>query len=213
MMMGYGALLHLDSATNTLVEEFTTSGFLGHKIAEDGRHVLVVPETDSAINSTTANSMITIAEREGWVIEKTKVSGIFFSTDEWNADRLQLPFSSVGKLDEVVSCGTAGSAAPIKSIERPKTGEKFTFNGDYDKWNLMQLANTLGDVQYGRSEDTEGWLWAVDGFPVRADGTELMEDSPARWTLSTLSKTLLPSLGLVLLYHTKKPDLLTSLWK
>jgi branched-chain amino acid aminotransferase len=79
MRMGYGALLHLDSATNSLVEEFTTSGFLGHKMSEDGRHVLVVPDTDSAINSTTANSIIKIAEREGWVIERTKVSDMNIS--------------------------------------------------------------------------------------------------------------------------------------
>jgi hypothetical protein len=125
-----------------------------------------------------------------------------------------LPFSSVGTLDEVVSCGTAGSAAPIKSIDRPTTGEKFTFGGDYDKWHLMQLANALSDVQYGRSEVTEGWLWEVEGFPVKADGTEMMEhQTPMQWTWSTLSKTLLPSVGLVMLYHAKKPDVLTSLWK
>jgi branched-chain amino acid aminotransferase len=73
-MLGYGIVLHLDSVTHTFVEEFSTSGFLGHKIAEDGRHVLVVPATDNAIQSTTSDSLVALAEREGWIIEKAKVS-------------------------------------------------------------------------------------------------------------------------------------------
>lgn len=72
--MGYGAVLHLDSATHSFVEEFSTSGFLGHRVAEDARHVLVVPASDSAIDSTTSNSLTKIAERAGWIVEKAKVS-------------------------------------------------------------------------------------------------------------------------------------------
>jgi branched-chain amino acid aminotransferase len=67
-------VLHLDSATHSLVEEFSTSGFLGHRVAEDARHVLVVPASDSAIDSTTSNSLTKIAERDGWIIEKARVS-------------------------------------------------------------------------------------------------------------------------------------------
>lgn len=71
--MGYGITLHLDSATRSLVEEFSTSGFLGHKTIND-RNVLVVPQTENAIASTTSDSMIKLAEREGWIVEKSEVS-------------------------------------------------------------------------------------------------------------------------------------------
>lgn len=72
--MGYGAVLHLDSVTHSLVEEFSTSGFLSYRVAEGARHVLIVPASDSAIDSTTSNSLTKIAEREGWIIEKARVS-------------------------------------------------------------------------------------------------------------------------------------------
>lgn len=73
-MLGYGVVLHLDSATHSLVEEFSTSGFLGHKLAEDGKHVLVVPDTINAIQSTTSDSLVRLAETAGWIIEKAPVS-------------------------------------------------------------------------------------------------------------------------------------------
>ncbi|KAL1836125.1 hypothetical protein VTJ49DRAFT_5550 [Mycothermus thermophilus] len=94
--MGYGITLHLDSATRTLVEEFSTSGFLGHKTV-DGKDVLVVPKAHGAIASTTSDSMVRLAEREGWVVESAKV-----------------PFASLGGLDEVVAVGTAAAAVPIQ---------------------------------------------------------------------------------------------------
>jgi branched-chain amino acid aminotransferase len=74
-MSGYGTLLHLDSATRNFVEEFSTSAFLGHKKADDGRHVLVVPSSDNAMDSTTSRTMTDLAQREGWIIEKSLVSG------------------------------------------------------------------------------------------------------------------------------------------
>lgn len=73
-MLGYGIVLHLDSATHSLVEEFSTSGFLGHKLSGDGKHVLVVPDTSNAIESTTSDSLVTLAKTAGWIIEKAQVS-------------------------------------------------------------------------------------------------------------------------------------------
>lgn len=71
--MGYHITLHLDSATQTMVEEFATSAFLGHKLV-DGKHVLVVPISNNAIASATSDSLVTLAERSGWAIERIQVS-------------------------------------------------------------------------------------------------------------------------------------------
>jgi len=72
MAMGYHITLHLDSATRSLVEEFATSAFLGHKLV-DGHHVLVVPTSPNAIASATSDSLVTIAQRSGWVVERAEV--------------------------------------------------------------------------------------------------------------------------------------------
>jgi hypothetical protein len=113
-------------------------------------------------------------------------------------------------LDEVISCGTAGATSPIKSVERLLTGEKFTFGSNHERWHLVQLARTLEDIQYRRSEDAEGWLWEVEGFPVESNNPEVMS-STGLWSLATFSKTLLPSIGLLLFYQSKKSDL-TAFW-
>ncbi|KAL2132507.1 hypothetical protein VTI74DRAFT_3726 [Chaetomium olivicolor] len=145
--LGYGITLHLDSATRSLVEEFSTSGFLGHRFV-DGQHVLVVPKTENAIASATSDSIATIAEREGWVVERAEV-----------------PFSSLSTLDEVVAVGTAAAAVPIRSITRLSTGEKYSFsNSDKDGANLIGLARLMTEIQRGRAKDTEGWGWEVTGY-------------------------------------------------
>ncbi len=71
--MGYGLTLHLDSATRTKVEEFSTSGFLGLSMEADGRLVLVVPETQNAIRSATGDTLIRLAELEGWTVQRKEV--------------------------------------------------------------------------------------------------------------------------------------------
>ena len=102
---------------------------------------------------------------------------------------------------------------PIKSIERLSTREKFEFGSNPERWHLVQLSRSLEDIQYGRSEDVEGWLWEVEGFPVERNDPEVMEviSATGLWSLATLSKTLLPSIGLLLFYQSQK-SYLTALW-
>jgi branched-chain amino acid aminotransferase len=75
MAMGYQITLHLDSERREFVEEFATSGFLGwRRSGGDGAggegEVLVVPESGCAIESVTSESLVVLARREGWVVEK-----------------------------------------------------------------------------------------------------------------------------------------------
>lgn len=146
---GYGITLHLDSATQTYVEEFSTSGFLGHKIGQDGRNVLVVPETENAIASTTADSMVRLALADGWEVDKRPV-----------------PFSSVAELDEVVAVGTAAAAVPVESITRQSTGEIFEFKGVEKR--LLSLAAKIADIQRRRAIDIEGWCYDIYGPPEQS---------------------------------------------
>lgn len=72
MKMGYHVTLHLDSATQSLVEEFATSGFIGHKVV-DGQDVLVLPHSDNVIESATSTSLAVLAKGEGWKVDKSPV--------------------------------------------------------------------------------------------------------------------------------------------
>jgi branched-chain amino acid aminotransferase len=69
---GFGLTLHLDSKTRTLVDEFSTSGFLAVK-EENGKTTMVVPDSKSVIASVTSDSVQEIAKSLGWTVEKREV--------------------------------------------------------------------------------------------------------------------------------------------
>ncbi len=74
--LGYGITLHLDSATRSNIEEFSTSGFLGLRGGELAAHqppVLVVPVTENAIRSATSDALVRLAELKGWTVERAEV--------------------------------------------------------------------------------------------------------------------------------------------
>ncbi|OAP62565.1 hypothetical protein AYL99_01792 [Fonsecaea erecta] len=154
---GFGVTLHLDSATRTFVEEFSTSGFLGHKTTS-GRHMLVVPDTTTAIESVTSDSMQKLAEKEGWAIHKEP----------------KLPFAAVSELDEVVAVGTAAAAVPVRSITRLSTDEKYTFRDGDGK--LTGLASLMADIQRGRAVDTWNWCHEITGFADKGQKAGIVRD-------------------------------------
>lgn len=147
--MGFGITLHLDSAQRTYVEEFSTSGFLGHRYLDIGgaqRHVLVVPQSENAIASTTSDSMIQLARRMGWTVETSP-----------------LRWSSLTDLNEVVAVGTAAAVVPVRSLSRLSTEERFEFASVPD--SLLGLARQMADIQRGRLHDRDGWCYAVFDSP------------------------------------------------
>lgn len=71
---GYGITLHLDSATHSEVDEFSTSGFIG--AVKNGEDItLVVPDSKAVIDSVTSDSIQEIGRSFGWRVEKRSVSG------------------------------------------------------------------------------------------------------------------------------------------
>ena len=145
--MGYPMTLHLDSQTRSVIEEFSTSAFLGVRV-EGPAKVLVVPETSTAIASATSDSFVTLAERAGWTIEKRP-----------------LPYGELPRLSEVFAVGTAAAALPIRTITRLSTDERLEFSGTSGAAGAqclgMPLAKSLLDIQAGRAEDPYAWCWEV----------------------------------------------------
>lgn len=76
---GYGITLHVDSATRTKIDEFSTSGFLGFK-SDGSEKTLVVPLAENAVQSVTSASLTRIAELQGWTIQRDEVSHLLRAT-------------------------------------------------------------------------------------------------------------------------------------
>ncbi|KAI1208026.1 branched-chain amino acid aminotransferase II [Annulohypoxylon truncatum] len=172
---GYGITLHLDSATHSEVDEFSTSGFIGAIV--DGDNVtLVAPDSKSVIQSVTADSVLDIGRSFGWKVEKRSIK-----------------YAELPKFSEVMAAGTAAALVPIRSITRrfdpasPQSissagaharlsteggVEKVTYipEADEDAGPIcLRLLAQLKGIQLGKVKDNFGWV-----FPVtRADGTKV----------------------------------------
>lgn len=69
---GYGITLHLDSQTRSVIDEFSTSAFIGVK--KDGEKIkLVSSNSENVIKSVTADSILRIGESFGWETESREV--------------------------------------------------------------------------------------------------------------------------------------------
>ncbi|KAH8147359.1 uncharacterized protein LAJ45_08515 [Morchella importuna] len=140
---GYGITLHLDSQTRTTIDEFSTSGFLGIK-KEGEKTTLVVPDSNSVINSVTSRSIQEIAASWGWSVEVRPV-----------------PLTELSTFTEVMAAGTAAALVPIKSITMKSTNMKIDYCGDEPGEGVLALLKTLKGVQTGNLPDTFGWLEKV----------------------------------------------------
>lgn len=76
---GFSLLLHLDSATNTSIDEFSTSGFVGVKVDEEGKVTLVVPDSANVIASVTTDTCMEIARSLGWNVERRVVRNLLLN--------------------------------------------------------------------------------------------------------------------------------------
>jgi branched-chain amino acid aminotransferase len=71
---GFGITLHLDSRTQSEVEEFSAAGFVGVRRGKDGKKTtLVVPDSRSIIKSVTSDSCLELAGGLGWDVEVRRV--------------------------------------------------------------------------------------------------------------------------------------------
>ncbi|KAL6231518.1 hypothetical protein BDW75DRAFT_243816 [Aspergillus navahoensis] len=146
---GFAITLHLDSATRSEVEEFSTAGFVGIKKEPDGEGVVVVvPDSRNVVDSVTVRSILAVAERMGWGVERRAIR-----------------YEELASFSEILACGTAVTVIPIKSITCKSRGDRFTYlEGNDGKPGpyAAKLALTLGDIQKGKVEDEFGWLVRVE---------------------------------------------------
>lgn len=113
-------------------------------VFKDG--TLVTPASDSILSGITRMSLLQLARERGHDVQERAIS-----LDEWRTG------VASGDIVEVFACGTAAIVAPIGQLK----GHDFT-----DPQPLgglaLSLREELTDIQYGRREDTHGWLLRLD---------------------------------------------------
>lgn len=113
-------------------------------VYKDG--TIVTPESPSILEGITRDSILQLARDRGH-----KVEGRAVSLAEWREG------VASGDIVEVFACGTAAVVTPIGTLK----GADFL-----DEQPLGELAlslrEELTDIQYGRREDTHGWLTRLD---------------------------------------------------
>lgn len=168
---GYGITLHLDSARHEEIDEFSTSGFIGVIARSETDVTIVVPDSDSVIDSVTSDSVQELGRSWGWKVEKRPVK-----------------YSELPSFTEVMAAGTAASLVPIRSITRREKGglptdaanvttdadsETVTFikEGQEEAGPIcLKVLAELKGIQLGKVEDKFGWRCVVEEGDMKIEG-------------------------------------------
>jgi branched-chain amino acid aminotransferase len=141
---GCDQVCFLDAVERTWVEEL--GGMNLYFVFADGR--LVTPELGTILEGVTRSSVLTLAKEEGLDVEERRIG-----VDEWRQGVAD------GAISEVFACGTAAVITPVGKLVW-EGGEAVTPQPTGEV--SMKLRNKLVDIQYGRAEDSHGWLRRLD---------------------------------------------------
>ena len=111
----------------------------------DGR--IVTPETGTILEGITRASIIELAGKLGHQVEERK-----FSIDEWRDG------VTSGDIIEIFACGTAAVVTPVGT---PVLGRRRGARPGEHRTSPSSSGSSLVDIQYGRAEDTFGWMHRV----------------------------------------------------
>jgi branched-chain amino acid aminotransferase len=140
---GCDQVVFLDAQEGRYVEEL--GGMNMYFVFDDGR--IVTPETGTILEGITRASIMELAGKLGHQIEERR-----FSIDEWRDG------VTSGRITEVFACGTAAVVTPVGTLKWDG-GEA---PGATDAGPVtLRLRQALVDLQYGRAEDTFGWMHRI----------------------------------------------------
>ncbi|MBA3529643.1 MAG: branched-chain amino acid aminotransferase [Propionibacteriaceae bacterium] len=142
---GCDQVMFADAAEHAWVEEL--GGMNVYLVTTDNE--LVTPELNGSIlEGVTRDSILTLAEEYGLTPVERRV-GVPALLDG----------VATGAVSEVFACGTAAVITPIGSLKND--AGSFVVGGGVAGETTNALRSALLDVQYGRAEDTHGWLRKV----------------------------------------------------
>lgn len=138
---GYDENLYLDPQTRTFVEETGGANFLF--VTKDG--TVVTPKSDSILPSITRRSLLIVAEKYlGLKVEERQIR--------------------LDEIHEFAECGLCGTAAVISPVGKVVDhGKEIVFGSDSENPGpvCMRLRETLLDIQLGKIEAPEGWIYEI----------------------------------------------------
>ena len=139
---GCDQVVFLDGQEGRYVEEL--GGMNLYFVHADGR--IVTPETGTILEGITRASIIELAGKLGHPVEERK-----FSIDEWREG------VASGDIVEIFACGTAAVVTPVGTLKGAYGETPAPPSTDL----TMRLRDSLVAIQYGRAEDTFGWMHRV----------------------------------------------------
>ena len=140
---GCDQVVFLDAQEGEYVEEL--GGMNLYFVHRDGR--IVTPETGTILEGITRASIIELAGKAGHQVEERK-----FSIEEWKDG------VASGEITEIFACGTAAVVTPVGELKWDG-GSVPAPSGGQDLWR--DLRAQLVDVQFGRADDTHGWMHRI----------------------------------------------------
>ena len=142
---GCDQVVFLDVQEGRYVEEL--GGMNMYFVFADGR--VVTPETGTILEGITRSAIIELAGKMGHQVEERKLS-----IDEWRDG------VATGRITEVFACGTAAVVTPVGSLKWDG-GQVEGTGGDTGGELTMAIRRELVDIQFGRADDTFGWMHRV----------------------------------------------------
>jgi branched-chain amino acid aminotransferase len=138
---GCDQVVFLDAQEGRYVEEL--GGMNMYFVYDDGR--VVTPGTGTILEGITRSSIIELAGKLGHQVEERKIS-----IDEWRDG------VASGAITEVFACGTAAVVTPVGTLKWAG-GETAAASPEAGPLT-SKLRQALVDVQFGRADDTFGWM-------------------------------------------------------
>jgi branched-chain amino acid aminotransferase len=130
-------VLYLDAVQNKYVEEFAGANFIA--ITTDG--TMVVPKSDSILGGNTCDSLIKLAESEGWRVEIRP-----------------LPVNEIMDEKRVAEAFCTGNAAIITPINELSYQGRFRFFKPDKNLKTKRLWDLLVGIQFQMIDDPFGWV-------------------------------------------------------
>ena len=143
--LGYKAVLYLDPATKTMIDEFNSSNFFAIK-----GNSYITPKSDSILPSIPNMSLETVAAHLGMTVERRPV-----------------PVEELSTFEEVGECGTAVVITPVhKLVDKPSLESEeetvYTYGDGKCGPKSLMLYKYITALQKGEIEDEFGWVVYID---------------------------------------------------
>ncbi|HEY0890094.1 MAG TPA: branched-chain amino acid aminotransferase [Nocardioides sp.] len=140
---GCDQVVFLDAEQGRYVEEL--GGMNLYFVYGDGR--IVTPElTGTILEGITRASIIELAGKLGYQVEERRIA-----IEEWKAG------VASGEITEIFACGTAAVVTPVGELVWDGGSAPSLGHGEV----ATRIRKELVDLQFGRAEDTFGWMHRI----------------------------------------------------